>query len=100
MRDVAAANVAALEAAGPPEGALGVYNTGSGEPHTVGEMATALAAAHGGPEPVVTGEYRLGRRPPHHRRLDPAAHRPGLAAPWWGSPRACGSSRGRACGGA
>ncbi|CAM5645941.1 NAD-dependent epimerase/dehydratase family protein OS=Streptomyces tendae OX=1932 GN=GUR47_20325 PE=4 SV=1 [Streptomyces tendae] len=24
------------------------------------EMATALAAAHGGPEPVVTGEYRLG----------------------------------------
>jgi dTDP-L-rhamnose 4-epimerase len=23
-------------------------------------MATALAAAHGGPEPVVTGEYRLG----------------------------------------
>jgi dTDP-L-rhamnose 4-epimerase len=23
-------------------------------------MAAALAAAHGGPEPVVTGEYRLG----------------------------------------
>ncbi|WP_413760289.1 NAD-dependent epimerase/dehydratase family protein [Streptomyces sp. MMBL 11-3] len=59
VRDVAAANVAALEAerAG---GTLGAYNTGSGEPHTVGEMAVALAGAHGGPDPVVTGEYRLG----------------------------------------
>ncbi|MDN3021400.1 NAD-dependent epimerase/dehydratase family protein [Streptomyces sp. S.PB5] len=59
VRDVAAANVAALEA-GAPSGALTAYNTGSGEPHTVGEMAHALAAAHGGPAPVVTGEYRLG----------------------------------------
>ncbi|MGW0084606.1 NAD-dependent epimerase/dehydratase family protein [Streptomyces sp. NPDC003393] len=59
VRDVAAANVAALEAE-PPRGALTVYNTGSGEPHTVGAMARALAAAYGGPEPVVTGEYRLG----------------------------------------
>ncbi|MET8248065.1 NAD-dependent epimerase/dehydratase family protein [Streptomyces sp. NPDC005202] len=59
VRDVAAANVAALEAT-TPEGMLTAYNTGSGEPHTVGEMARALAAAHGGPEPVVTGEYRLG----------------------------------------
>ncbi|MFE9448919.1 NAD-dependent epimerase/dehydratase family protein [Streptomyces sp. NPDC006739] len=59
VRDVAAANVAALEATAGP-GALTVYNTGSGEPHTVGEMARALAAAYGGPEPVVTGEYRLG----------------------------------------
>ncbi|MEG3626929.1 NAD-dependent epimerase/dehydratase family protein [Streptomyces poriticola] len=59
VRDVAAANAAALEA-DPAAGALTAYNTGSGEPHTVGEMARALAAAHGGPEPVVTGEYRLG----------------------------------------
>jgi dTDP-L-rhamnose 4-epimerase len=59
VRDVAAANVAALEA-GSASGALTVYNTGSGEPHTVGEMARALATAHGGPEAVVTGEYRLG----------------------------------------
>jgi len=59
VRDVAAANVAALEASSPA-GALTAYNTGSGEPHTVGEMARALAAAYGGPEPVVTGEYRLG----------------------------------------
>jgi dTDP-L-rhamnose 4-epimerase len=56
---VAAANVAVLEAS-PSEGALTAYNTGSGEPHTVGEMARALAAAYGGPSPVVTGEYRLG----------------------------------------
>ncbi|MEV6542473.1 NAD-dependent epimerase/dehydratase family protein [Streptomyces sp. NPDC051665] len=59
VRDVAAANVAALESE-PREGALTAYNTGSGDPHTVGEMARALAAAYGGPEPVVTGEYRLG----------------------------------------
>ncbi|MFE2039853.1 NAD-dependent epimerase/dehydratase family protein [Streptomyces sp. NPDC059477] len=59
VRDVAAANAVALEASAAP-GALTVYNTGSGEPHTVGEMAAALAAAHGGPEPEVTGEFRLG----------------------------------------
>ncbi|MFF3872632.1 NAD-dependent epimerase/dehydratase family protein [Streptomyces sp. NPDC001978] len=59
VQDVAAANLAALEA-DSPGGALVAYNTGSGEPHTVGEMARALAVAYGGPEPVVTGEYRLG----------------------------------------
>ncbi|MER7665599.1 NAD-dependent epimerase/dehydratase family protein [Streptomyces sp. NPDC096193] len=59
VRDVAAANRVALEAEAAP-GVLAVYNTGSGDPHTVGEMARALAAAYGGPEPVVTGEYRLG----------------------------------------
>ncbi|MFF0386352.1 NAD-dependent epimerase/dehydratase family protein [Streptomyces sp. NPDC004286] len=59
VRDVAAANLAALGAPDRP-GTLTAYNTGSGEPRTVGELARALAAAHGGPEPVVTGEYRLG----------------------------------------
>ncbi|MFF5532581.1 NAD-dependent epimerase/dehydratase family protein [Streptomyces cinerochromogenes] len=59
VRDVAAANAVALEAGSAP-GLLTAYNTGSGEPHTVGEMARALADAHGGPAPVVTGEYRLG----------------------------------------
>ncbi|MFI6930903.1 NAD-dependent epimerase/dehydratase family protein [Streptomyces sp. NPDC050287] len=59
VRDVAAANLTALVAPAR-EGTLTAYNTGSGEPHTVGEMARALAGAHGGPEPVVTGEYRLG----------------------------------------
>ena len=62
VRDVAAANVAALEASSGGRGAaaLTAYNCGSGVPHTVGEMARALASAYGGPEPVVTGEYRLG----------------------------------------
>ncbi|MEE1744953.1 MULTISPECIES: NAD-dependent epimerase/dehydratase family protein [unclassified Streptomyces] len=61
VRDVAAANAVALEtvaAHGP--GGFRAYNTGSGQPHTIGRMAAALAAAHGGPAPVVTGEYRLG----------------------------------------
>ncbi|MBB6474184.1 NAD-dependent epimerase/dehydratase family protein [Sphaerisporangium rubeum] len=56
--DISEANVAAL--AGGRPGRLVAYNIASGHPHTVGEMAAALAAAYGGPEPVVTGEYRLG----------------------------------------
>ncbi|MGW4103259.1 NAD-dependent epimerase/dehydratase family protein [Streptomyces sp. NPDC004976] len=59
VRDVAAANAAALEAE-PAAGMFTAYNTGSGTPRTVGEMARALALAYGGPDPVVTGEYRLG----------------------------------------
>ncbi|MGP3690970.1 NAD-dependent epimerase/dehydratase family protein [Streptomyces sp. IBSNAI002] len=61
VRDVASANVLVLEAlAGREPGMLSAFNTGSGQVHTVGEMAQALARAHDGPEPVVTGEYRLG----------------------------------------
>ncbi|MFF5563578.1 NAD-dependent epimerase/dehydratase family protein [Streptomyces sp. NPDC012623] len=61
VRDVAAANALALRAVREREpGVLSAFNTGSGDPRTVGEMAAALAAAHGGPDPVVTGEYRLG----------------------------------------
>ncbi|MFH8383758.1 NAD-dependent epimerase/dehydratase family protein [Kitasatospora sp. NPDC018058] len=61
VQDVAAANLAALAAVGGrPPGSTRAYNTGSGEVRTVGEMAEALAAAYGGPAPVVTGEYRLG----------------------------------------
>ncbi|ANP48355.1 dTDP-L-rhamnose 4-epimerase [Streptomyces griseochromogenes] len=59
VRDVAAANVTALEAE-PRPGTLTAYNTGSGTPHTVGDLARALSAAYGGPEPLITGEYRLG----------------------------------------
>ncbi len=59
VRDVAAANLAALEA-DLPAGALRSFNVASGAPHTVGEMAAALADAFGGPPPVVTGEFRLG----------------------------------------
>jgi dTDP-L-rhamnose 4-epimerase len=56
VRDVARANVLALES----PSASGAYNVSSGEPHTVEEMARALAKAYGGPDPVVTGDYRLG----------------------------------------
>ncbi|WP_405941252.1 NAD-dependent epimerase/dehydratase family protein [Streptomyces sp. NBC_00207] len=61
VSDVASANVVALEAVGGMSaGRLSAYNTGSGDPHTVGEMASELASAHGGPAPLVTGEFRLG----------------------------------------
>ena len=69
VRDVAGANLLALEAAdgavsgtgGADAGGLRCYNVASGEPHTVGEMASALADAFGGGlDPVVTGQYRLG----------------------------------------
>jgi dTDP-L-rhamnose 4-epimerase len=65
VRDVASATAAALEAVagtGVPggPGALRAYNVGSGSPSTVGQLASALADAYGGPAPVVTGEYRLG----------------------------------------
>ncbi|HUY51330.1 MAG TPA: NAD-dependent epimerase/dehydratase family protein [Streptosporangiaceae bacterium] len=58
VRDVARANLAALRAGVP--GSLRAFNVASGEPHTVGEMAGALAAAFGGPAPEVTSRYRLG----------------------------------------
>jgi dTDP-L-rhamnose 4-epimerase len=65
VRDVAGATVAAVEAVagtGAPSepGAMRAYNVGSGIPRTVGQLASALADAYGGPAPVVTGEYRLG----------------------------------------
>lgn len=61
VRDVAAANAAALEwTVRAPAASTRAFNIGSGFPHTVGEMADFLAAAHGGPFPVVTGDYRLG----------------------------------------
>jgi dTDP-L-rhamnose 4-epimerase len=57
VTDVARANVLALEA-----GADGAFNIASGEPHTIGEMAEALADAAGpeAPRPEVVGGYRLG----------------------------------------
>ncbi|MFE0156801.1 NAD-dependent epimerase/dehydratase family protein [Nonomuraea sp. NPDC059007] len=59
VRDVARANLAALDTP-PPPGTLTAYNIASGTPHTVGQMAYALADARGGPRPQVTGGYRLG----------------------------------------
>ncbi|MGB9377692.1 MAG: NAD-dependent epimerase/dehydratase family protein [Mycobacteriales bacterium] len=57
VRDVAIANVRALE---HDSAGFVAYNIASGSPHSVGEMASALASALGGPAPVTTGEYRLG----------------------------------------
>ncbi|MFB9364165.1 NAD-dependent epimerase/dehydratase family protein [Actinoplanes nipponensis] len=58
VRDVARANVAALEAT-DREG-FSAYNIASGRPATVADMAHALAGVLAGPSPVVTGEFRLG----------------------------------------
>jgi dTDP-L-rhamnose 4-epimerase len=57
VRDVARANLLALEA---PTPVPGVFNVASGQPHTVGELATALAAAMHGPAPHVVGGWRPG----------------------------------------
>ena len=59
VHDVARANRAALTA---PVPASRAFNVASGSPHTVGEMAGALAAAFGpdAPGPEVVGGYRLG----------------------------------------
>jgi dTDP-L-rhamnose 4-epimerase len=59
VRDVARANVLALTR---PRPADGVYNVASGTPRTVHDLAAALADAAGpdGPQPVTTGQYRLG----------------------------------------
>jgi len=59
VRDVAQANLLALHSR-PDEGTLTAYNVASGVPHTVGDLARELAKATGGPEPIVTGQYRLG----------------------------------------
>ena len=59
VTDVAAANVRALTV-DPPDGGLTAVNVCSGEPHTIGDLAGALAAATGGPAPVVVGGSRPG----------------------------------------
>jgi dTDP-L-rhamnose 4-epimerase len=58
VRDVAEANIRAFRAGDP--GTLRAFNVASGQAHTVGQMAEALASAFGGPSPVVNGKYRLG----------------------------------------
>jgi dTDP-L-rhamnose 4-epimerase len=59
VHDVARANLLALTA-DPP--ALGAYNIASGTPHTVLDLAHALAASsgNGAPRPQVVGGYRVG----------------------------------------
>ncbi|MEU5882140.1 NAD-dependent epimerase/dehydratase family protein [Spirillospora sp. NPDC047279] len=61
VRDVARANLLALDhVVAGDAGAFRAYNIASGGPRTIADMAGALAAAYGGPEPRVTGGYRLG----------------------------------------
>jgi len=55
VTDVARANVLALTAT--IGGPFGAFNVASGTPHTVGDLARALAGPH---EPVVSGKWRLG----------------------------------------
>lgn len=57
VRDVAQANVAAVEAS---LSGFRAFNVCSGQPITIGEVARTLADAYGGPAPVVTGQYRSG----------------------------------------
>lgn len=57
VTDVAAANLLAL-ATTPPEATLTPLNICSGEPHTVGDLATELSKAYGGPPPETVGGAR------------------------------------------
>lgn len=59
VTDVARANVMALVTS-PPEHAFTALNICSGEPHTVADMARALADAMAGPAPVFTAAVRPG----------------------------------------
>ncbi|RAL31740.1 NAD-dependent epimerase/dehydratase family protein [Rhodococcus sp. AQ5-07] len=57
VRDVAGANVAAIEKQLP---GFGAFNICSGQPITIGEVANVLSDAYGGPPPAITGNYRAG----------------------------------------
>ncbi|CCQ13740.1 UDP-glucose 4-epimerase [Rhodococcus sp. AW25M09] len=57
VHDVAAANIASISA--EPDG-FTALNVCSGHPITIGEVATILADARGGPAPEITGRYRAG----------------------------------------
>jgi dTDP-L-rhamnose 4-epimerase len=59
VSDVAAANALAVAAQPPAERSVAV-NVCSGEPHTIGDLATTLAAAFGGPPPMIVGGARSG----------------------------------------
>ncbi|TDV45380.1 dTDP-L-rhamnose 4-epimerase [Actinophytocola oryzae] len=72
VTDVALANALATETAGS-EGTLTPVNVCSGTPHTVGELATELAKACGGPAPRVIGGTRPGDV--RHVVADPARAR-------------------------
>jgi dTDP-L-rhamnose 4-epimerase len=72
VTDVALANALAIETE-PTPGALTPANVCSGEPHTVGELATELAKACAGPAPQIVGGARSGDV--RHVVADPARAR-------------------------
>jgi dTDP-L-rhamnose 4-epimerase len=58
VADIATAVAAAVDAA--TLAPFTAYNVGSGTVRTIGDLASELARAYGGPAPVITGAYRLG----------------------------------------
>lgn len=61
VRDVASANVAALQWTADAESETArAFNVATGTPHTIGEFADELAAAFGAERPERTGEFRIG----------------------------------------
>jgi dTDP-L-rhamnose 4-epimerase len=76
VRDVARANVLAMERIGAHPSGQTAYNVASGTTFTIGQMASTLSAAAGGDEPVLTGDYR--RFDVRHVVASPDAARAGL----------------------
>lgn len=64
VADVAEANLCSIDALAGGRavapGGFRAYNIGAAEVHTVGQVAAVLSSVGGGPDPVVTGEFRLG----------------------------------------
>ena len=60
VADVARAFVTALTATNDESPPHRAYNVGSGVVSTIADLARALSVSRKGPEPVVTGEFRLG----------------------------------------
>ena len=60
VQDIASAFATSLAGTSDKSVTHRAYNVGSGAVSTIGDLARALSAARHGPDPVVTGEFRLG----------------------------------------
>lgn len=60
VRDVASANLAAISWTAEHPAEFRAFNVGSGEIHTIGDLAAQLSEHTGGLAPIITGDYRLG----------------------------------------
>jgi len=76
VRDLAQANLAAIERVGDHRQGVTPYNVCSGTTYTIGAMAERLSEAAGGKAPVVTGDYRAFDV--RHVAASPQAARDGL----------------------